>query len=65
MALEAIGDVGRVAMIGDRISSDIEGGRRAGLETVLVLSGTSTREDAQAADPSPDHILDDLAGLLR
>jgi HAD superfamily hydrolase (TIGR01450 family) len=57
--------VERVAMIGDRVSSDIEGGRRAGLETVLVLSGTSGREEAEAADPPPDHVLDDLAGLLR
>lgn len=54
----------RLAMIGDRISSDIEGGRRAGLETVLVLSGTTSREEAEAADPAPDFVLDDLAGLL-
>jgi HAD superfamily hydrolase (TIGR01450 family) len=55
----------RVAMIGDRVSSDIEGGRRAGLETILVLSGTTTREQADAADPAPDHVVEDLAALLR
>jgi glycerol 3-phosphatase-2 len=55
----------RVAMVGDRVSSDIEGGRRAGLETILVLSGTTTREQAQAAEPQPDHVVDDLAALLR
>jgi HAD superfamily hydrolase (TIGR01450 family) len=54
----------RMAMVGDRVSSDIEGGRRAGLETVLVLSGTTSREEAEAADPAPDFLLDDLAGLL-
>jgi glycerol-1-phosphatase len=54
----------RVAVVGDRIASDIEGGRRAGLATVLVLSGASTREDAEAAGEPPDHVLDDLAGLL-
>ncbi|HET7510505.1 MAG TPA: HAD-IIA family hydrolase [Solirubrobacterales bacterium] len=54
----------RVAMIGDRVSSDIEGGRRAGLETVLVLSGTTSREEAEAADPALDHVLENLAGLL-
>jgi HAD superfamily hydrolase (TIGR01450 family) len=63
MALEAVGG-GRVAMVGDRIASDIEGGRRAGLETVLVLSGTTSREEAETADPAPDFVLDDLAGLL-
>lgn len=55
---------GRLAMVGDRVSSDIEGGRRAGLETVLVLSGTTSRAEAEAADPAPDHLLEDLAGLL-
>ncbi len=64
-ARKLIGDAGRVAMVGDRIASDIEGGRRAGLATILVLSGASTRKDAEAADPAPDHVLDDLAGLLR
>lgn len=64
LALAALGSDGRVAMVGDRISSDIEGGRRAGLETILVLSGTSGRADAEAAEPAPDHVLDDLTGLL-
>ena len=54
----------RVAMIGDRVSSDIEGGRRAGLATILVLSGTSDRATAAAAEPRPDHVVDDLVGLL-
>jgi HAD superfamily hydrolase (TIGR01450 family) len=55
----------QLAMVGDRISSDIDGGRGAGLETVLVLSGTTSREQAEAADPGPDHVLDDLAALLK
>jgi HAD superfamily hydrolase (TIGR01450 family) len=55
---------GHLAMVGDRISSDIEGGRRAGLETVLVLSGATSREQAEAADPGPDHVLENLSGLL-
>jgi glycerol-1-phosphatase len=54
----------RPAMIGDRISSDIDGGRAAGLETVLVLSGTTSREEAEAAEPPPDHVLENLAALL-
>ena len=52
-------------MVGDRLASDIEGGRRAGLATILVLSGASSREEAEAAEPPPDHVVDDLAALLR
>jgi HAD superfamily hydrolase (TIGR01450 family) len=59
-----IGGAERVAMVGDRVSSDIEGGRRAGLATILVLSGATSREEAEAADPRPDLILADLAALL-
>lgn len=59
-----IGGAERVAMVGDRIASDIEGGRRAGLATILVLSGASSRGDAATADPPPDLVLDDLAALL-
>jgi glycerol-1-phosphatase len=65
LARERLPTDGRVAMVGDRIASDIEGGRRAGLATVLVLSGASTRAEAEAADPAPDHVADDLAALLR
>jgi HAD superfamily hydrolase (TIGR01450 family) len=53
----------RVAMVGDRLSSDIEGGHRAGLATILVRSGTD--EEAAAAEIQPDHVVDDLAALLR
>ena len=52
-------------MVGDRLSSDIAGGRAAGLGTILVLSGTTTRAEAEGAEPRPDHVIDDLAGLLR
>lgn len=55
---------GRVAMVGDRPSSDIAGGHNAGLATVLVLSGTTDAEAAAAAEPAPDHVVADLAALL-
>ncbi|HEX5984246.1 MAG TPA: HAD-IIA family hydrolase [Solirubrobacterales bacterium] len=64
MAIEAVGGGGRLAMVGDRVSSDVAGGRAAGLETVLVLSGTTSREEGEAANPAPDHVLENLAGLL-
>jgi glycerol 3-phosphatase-2 len=63
-ARERIAAAARVAMVGDRVSSDIEGGRRAGLETILVLSGATTGKEAGDATPAPDHVVADLAGLL-
>ncbi len=65
LARERIAAAKRVAMIGDRVSSDIEGGRRAGLVTILVLSGATSRERAADATPAPDHIVEDLAALTR
>jgi glycerol-1-phosphatase len=65
LAHERLGRAGRVAMVGDRVSSDIEGGRRAGLETILVLSGATTREEANTADPRPDRVVENLAALVR
>lgn len=65
IALAAIGEAGPVAMVGDRVSSDIAGGRDAGLATVLVLSGTTSAEEAAVAEPRPDYIVADLATLLQ
>jgi glycerol-1-phosphatase len=62
-ARERIAGAERVAMVGDRIASDIEGGRRAGLETILVLSGATTREEAEGAAPPPDHIIESIGDL--
>ena len=62
LACERLGERRRVAMVGDRVASDIEGGRRAGLDTVLVLTGATASEDAAAA--AADHVIDDLAGLV-
>lgn len=65
IALAAIGGATPVAMVGDRVSSDIAGGRDAGLATVLVLSGTTSAEEAAVAEPRPDHVVADLAALLQ
>jgi len=63
-ARERLAGAERTAMVGDRIASDVEGGRRAGLDTILVLTGACTREEANAADPPPDHVLESIAELV-
>ncbi len=55
----------RVVMIGDRLETDIVGGRDAGLATALVLSGISTREDAERLGVRPTWIAEDFAALVR
>lgn len=51
----------RVVMIGDRLETDILGGRNAGLDTALVLTGVSTREKIAASGIDPTWIFADLA----
>lgn len=53
----------RVAMIGDRLDTDVDGGRRAGLRTILVLSGVTSRAEAAAASPPADATLPNLASV--
>jgi 4-nitrophenyl phosphatase len=50
------------AIIGDRVDTDILGGKRAGLTTICVLSGASDRIEAEAIET--DMIFDDIAQLL-
>jgi ribonucleotide monophosphatase NagD (HAD superfamily) len=38
-------------------------GKRAGLTTILVLTGTSRRDDIDGAEAAPDFVLPDLAAL--
>ncbi len=51
------------AALGDRLDTDMLGGQRAGLTTVLVLSGSTSRAEAEAW--APDYIFEDIAELLQ
>jgi glycerol 3-phosphatase-2 len=62
-ALERAGG-GRPLVVGDRIETDIEGAANAGWDSALVLTGISTRAEADTATHPPTYVLDDLAGLL-
>ena len=51
------------AIVGDRLYTDMEMGYRAGLTTVLVLSGETTLAEVQAAERQPDFILPSVREL--
>ena len=51
-------------MLGDRLDTDILAGERAGMPTVLVLTGVSTREDLNSAEALPDVVVSDLPSLV-
>jgi glycerol 3-phosphatase-2 len=63
-ALDRLGP-GRTLVVGDRLDSDLGGAAAVGLDAAIVLSGVTTREQAEAAsDPAPVAIAENLHALL-
>ena len=62
-ALDRLGS-GRTIGVGDRLDVDVTGARRAGLDSALVLTGATSREQADAAQPRPTYVADSLAELV-
>ena len=52
------------AILGDRLDTDILGGHRVGILTIMLLTGISTEAEAAACDAPPDLIFDDLPTLI-
>ncbi len=51
------------AMLGDRLDTDIDGAAAIGLTTLMVLTGVSTRAEAERNRYQPDFIFDNLIAL--
>ena len=52
------------AMVGDRMDTDIVAGIEAGLDTVLVLTGSTRREEIDRFPYRPGRVLDSIADLV-
>lgn len=66
IALERLGvDPAAAIAIGDRLETDILGAGRAGLRSILVLSGVTTRADLQRSEIRPTWTMEDIREITR
>lgn len=53
----------QTAILGDRLDTDVAGGKRLGLTTILVLTGVHGPAELEAAEVRPDAVFPDLVAL--
>lgn len=51
-------------MIGDRMDTDVKSGMESGLETVLVLTGVTTRDEVDRFPYKPSRVVESIADVL-
>lgn len=65
LSLERLGTKKEESLVvGDRLETDIAAGQAVGCPCALVLSGVSTKEEAEAWSPKIDIVADDLESLI-
>ena len=52
------------AMVGDRMDTDVVSGLEAGLETILVLTGSTGRDQIDRFPYRPSRVVDSVADLV-
>jgi HAD superfamily hydrolase (TIGR01450 family) len=62
-ALDRLGP-GRALVVGDRLDADLVGARAAGIDAAIVLTGATSRDQAEGADPGPVAVSPTLADLV-
>ncbi|MFP3895899.1 MAG: HAD-IIA family hydrolase [Anaerolineales bacterium] len=53
------------AILGDRVETDLLGGYRAGIATMMVLTGISEKREAEEHQVPVDFVFDDLPSLIQ
>ena len=54
-----------MAMVGDRLYTDIALGANAGITTIMVKTGESTVEDVENGSIKPDYILEEIGEIAK
>jgi 4-nitrophenyl phosphatase len=66
IAIERLGvDARNIASVGDRLETDIAGGMRAGLKTILLFSGIASPEDLSTSSIQPTWVFQDISELAQ
>ena len=54
----------RIAFIGDRMDTDILSGLESELDTCLVLTGVTSKDDLEKFPYKPKYVLNDVGGII-
>src|SRR5690625_17185 len=52
------------AMVGDRMDTDVVAGMEAGLQTYLVLTGSTAKSEIESFPYRPAHVMDSIADII-
>ncbi len=65
LALEILNlDAESCLMVGDRIETDIVFAKNAGIDSALVLTGASTKEDLSRSEHQPEYVFDTIGDII-
>jgi len=56
-------EASRAVMVGDQLETDILGAQRAGVHTILVLTGVETRETIARSKTKPDEVIENVDAI--
>lgn len=65
VAKSKINSLHRCAVIGDRLDTDISGGKKAGMTTILSLTGSTDISELKKSRIKPDYVINDLTFLFK
>jgi len=57
-------DRSKTIMVGDRLDTDILFGKNSGVDSLMVLTGINTIEDAESFHITPTYVLNTISDLL-